>query len=1324
MRLSYALNPRRVESRCPQFLEMSRKRRKIYKGRKSSDSREYEQLSPICKCQQNVGNLGNKADEALAHFTEPVDVKGTEEDGKDHKNKNQSSSDASEDRDLDTVSDSEKEGKKEKNHPPQMFSPHQDEILATVTFGESEGSSTGKITLWGKPDSAESISLATGKITAEVKYGSFNVKVEIKNVSLFDSETKLIAEKRKSSKNNKCCRERHQRSQCSKCSKYQCSSTDHSAEHHGNYKESSKHKIQRAINKNSSLKMNIESNEIKVEYTNRKKNLKVNIKPGEQAQSKTCNRKHEDTYWIETDYSVTEAPCNRDCDSSFNFYEKVDYTFPDGCTLLPPPKEFADCDNMHLDTIAEGISSYPVNDRKESDSLSTALRIRGEENYLHKHSKKDYEDHTSENFSNFSKDKILFSKINTANYLVASNTLNNPKTGKEYISKNNELGQERKKYDKWKDTGQKPARRKSFPDTTLDAPSLVHPRRDSGFYSLPSLKVLPKETKAGDAYNRNSHVHISYTELSKCPDLTSSLRSLRGLKSSYQYAFTSFDHNITIYPSEPEESLDGTCLLNDRADYVGQGEETEETLGESLHSSGAINEKKENGHEEPLRNLAIWEEDSESTENALDEGTPEYSHLEKHIELQSKAQLVEVSSHSRSSLGETHKDKESANNTSIESNPNQLAALQQNVHLPPAEPEVAKRRRGSVITVITGELERRLIQGDTKLIPDFFDSALRKESKLPCSIQEKSLLSSLLLDPEEHNMNNESESFSEIQDIFGDILVESDCHSNSAQVAILSTSLAYTEKKENFPEQSSVEERPKNFCSKEATDDSLKREPEAHQLPQLAKSSSDEVKKKKIEMKEDFHQNADIPPSSVKQISQKDLKSEMNKTRKLPLMKDTRASDSSQEEAIDQWARRRKQFKDSKKCSSTGGSSINSTITEGSINSEDARSVDLRLHSENEDRGFYSENFHSASWVFRGDDVSPDNSPRCLSKRPRPVAIRERTVKIAKGTGNYPWGFRIQFSKPILVTEVDTNSAAEEAGLQVGDILIAVNGTDVTSMPHSEAANLARKGPDILTMVVGSDISRYPNTPRPTCRGYLHKRTQSAILKGWRKRWFVLKHNGYLHYYKHKKDEGKCRPLEVTKLEGAEIGVDTSLGKPFVFKCVPQTGNRIFYFCATSNQEMKRWLEAMDKAVHPVHQNHVWVDVTLHNTTLPPLAIKNPECLGLLHQLDRSKDIWIQHYCILKDGCLYFYATLRSTPAQGGLYLQGYVVSEQPLGSKRSVIELKPPSEEFKTFYLSAENVNENKRWITALKASINKWLPLHQAIQDFMNRPQEETRM
>uniref|UniRef100_A0A8C9TC75 PDZ and pleckstrin homology domains 1 n=1 Tax=Scleropages formosus TaxID=113540 RepID=A0A8C9TC75_SCLFO len=435
-----------------------------------------------------------------------------------------------------------------------------------------------------------------------------------------------------------------------------------------------------------------------------------------------------------------------------------------------------------------------------------------------------------------------------------------------------------------------------------------------------------------------------------------------------------------------------------------------------------------------------------------------------------------------------------------------------------------------------------------------------------------------------------------------------------------------------------------------------------------------------------------------------------------PVLKD-------QEDAPDHWAKRRKMFKESRQWSSAGGSSITSNITEESMNSEDNRSVDLSMR-DIEDRGFYTETFHSASWIFRGDDVHPKDSPRCLSNRPRPVTIRERTVKIHKGIGDYPWGFRIQFSKPIVVTEVDTNGAAEEAGLQVGDYVLSVNGTDVTSMPHSEAADLARQGPDLLTLTIGSDISRLPNTPRPACRGYLHKRTHSGFLRGWRKRWFVLKHNCCLYYYRHKKDEGKNAPLSSIKLEGAEVGPDSSLGKPFVFKCCPLSSSRVYYFCATSNQEMKRWLEAMERAVHPVTQNHVWIDVTRHNSNLPPLAIKSPECLGLLHQMDKAKDVWVQHYCILKDGCLYLYASIRSTYALGGIYLHGYTLKEQPFGSRRTTIELKPPSEEFKTFYLCAENAAENKRWISALKASISKWVPLHQAIQDFMKRPPEETRM
>ncbi|XP_033501944.2 uncharacterized protein pdzph1 [Epinephelus lanceolatus] len=424
----------------------------------------------------------------------------------------------------------------------------------------------------------------------------------------------------------------------------------------------------------------------------------------------------------------------------------------------------------------------------------------------------------------------------------------------------------------------------------------------------------------------------------------------------------------------------------------------------------------------------------------------------------------------------------------------------------------------------------------------------------------------------------------------------------------------------------------------------------------------------------------------------------------------------------DHWAKRRKLFKESKQWSSAGGSSVTSDITEESV-SEDTRSMDVTIQ-DNDGRGFYTETFHSSAWIYQGDDVDSEAIPPSLNTRTRAVSIRERTVKISKGTGEYPWGFRIQFSKPIVVTEVDTNGAAEEAGLMVGDYVLAVNGTDVTSIPHSEAADLARQGPDVLTLTIGSDIARAPNIPRPACRGYLHKRTQSGLIKGWRKRWFVLTHDCCLYYYRHKRDEGKRRALSAVKLEGAEVGPDISLGKPFVFKCRPQSGNRVYFFCATSNQEVKRWLEAMEKAIHPITQNHVWVDVTRHNSNLPPLAVKNPECLGLLHKMDKSKDMWVQHYCILKDGCLSFYSGIRATHAHGGIYLQGYMVREQPYGSKKSTIELKPPSDEFKTFHLCAENPNENKRWIIALRASVKKWLPLHQALQDYVNQPSEETRM
>ncbi|TSS11572.1 PDZ and LIM domain protein 2 [Bagarius yarrelli] len=243
----------------------------------------------------------------------------------------------------------------------------------------------------------------------------------------------------------------------------------------------------------------------------------------------------------------------------------------------------------------------------------------------------------------------------------------------------------------------------------------------------------------------------------------------------------------------------------------------------------------------------------------------------------------------------------------------------------------------------------------------------------------------------------------------------------------------------------------------------------------------------------------------------------LKKTASAKVKEHLKPRDSILEETSERWAKKRKLFRESRHWGSAEESST-SNITDESdtLNSEDTRSIDMSLQ-DIEERGFYTETFHSASWIYRGDDAHPNETMQCLSNRSRPVAVRERTVKISKGMGEYPWGFRIQYSKPIIVTEVDTNGAAEEAGLKVGDYVLAVNGTDVTGVPHSEAVDLARQGPDLLILTIGSDIGRTPNTPKPVCRGYLHKRTQSSFLKGWRKRWFVLRHDCCLYYYRNKR---------------------------------------------------------------------------------------------------------------------------------------------------------------------------------------------------------------
>ncbi|XP_031824618.1 uncharacterized protein LOC105749259 isoform X1 [Sarcophilus harrisii] len=1321
---------------------MKRKRRKIFKNRKVLTIAEYVSHSTHHPHPQNTKDLekGTEIDTSETTIL-PTEVLGkSDENGGEHRcasmNREQNNSPLCKENKqfLSALEDSM--GKKS---DCSLVSCHQQErFLTMVTFGNAKGSLSGRITLQSVPNSVEILKSTKGKITTEMKCGAFNVKVELEKSSLSDAETNLTQTK-------KSCPKIHWRYPVKhiwRCpySKYQTLVAAHTRDR--KCKASSKSKTTIASNEDSSLKVNVVGKKIKMSYVDKRQNLLISIVQSKQRKKKVYKSGNYDS-------NLTTKRCSKSPSLSaqgvqlkgqaFQNHQGTDCSLRPSPPLPPPPDEFANYKEKNANILTESLA--PESNKNE---LGMLLGVFDTEQV-----QKNYQ--SSE--CTATKEKISETETVPPHFAPTAYEplkMSDADSFKKPLENDGEI-------EKWRKNiiiNQENTKSELYPqhnaggimdftNTVAYTLSQTQGGKESNVCSLPSLKVQHLGATASSISSQDG-THPEFSEFSTPSSSLSSCFSADDVKPSVSCSTSSSPSHsdLTTYCLQPKQSPKDAFFLNHCVDYMIDSENPQVPLENNfncmLQESADqmpkdLDPTNQSIYKHSLTNNYISGTRDTDAKSVSQEEHPNFSKHKETLDsghcasaqerLKLKSESSVTSSLSSISSKGCISPHNKTNSEIMECTSGQPSMTRSSVTPPITAHETkgaSKKWKGSMMTVLTRALKQKLIsQSNSNIINTAGDSVLEKDLEDLSNPQGNSGILSFW-DGEEPNVQDE---YKDIFEVLSNSNYIKACFQKHFPPVTGEDSLPMSPLDNQFSNlKAFIKETLENSVWEEISPRSpiFKEDPVECQMGPFFELNSERDEKNN-------DQKSDIPPLPQKQKILKDWKLEMNKLIKLPYevpSRDARTSDSSLEEAIDQWARRRKQYKESKKCSSSGGNSFASNITEGSVTSEDGHSVDLGVRNEIEEKGFYAENFHSTSWVFRGDDENSENSPRYLSKKPQPVSVRERTVRISRGTGDYPWGFRIQFSKPILVTEVDTNSTAEEAGLLIGDIVLAVNGTDVTSVAHSEAVNLAKKGPDILTLVVGSDISRCPNTPWPTCRGYLHKRTNSGLLKGWRKRWFVLKHDGYLLYYKRKKDEGKCRPLEVTKLEGAEVGIDSSLGKPFVFKCVPQSGTRTFCLCATSNQEMKRWLEAMNKAAHPVCQNHVWIDVTLHNSNLPPLAIKNPECLGLLHQLDSDQDVWVQYYCILKDGCLYFYTSIRSTQATGGLYLQGYSVSEEFLSLKQSVIELNPPSEEFKTFYFCAENETENKRWITALKASIRKWLPLQQAIEDFINRPLEETRM
>ncbi|XP_076262632.1 uncharacterized protein LOC143197764 isoform X4 [Rhynchophorus ferrugineus] len=333
--------------------------------------------------------------------------------------------------------------------------------------------------------------------------------------------------------------------------------------------------------------------------------------------------------------------------------------------------------------------------------------------------------------------------------------------------------------------------------------------------------------------------------------------------------------------------------------------------------------------------------------------------------------------------------------------------------------------------------------------------------------------------------------------------------------------------------------------------------------------------------------------------------------------------------------------------------------------------------------------------------LNPENKNEC-----------DKTVVVHRESGEF--GFRIHGSKPVVVSAIEPGTPAESSGLEVGDIVLSVNGVSVLDKSHSEVVKIAHAGSDTLTLEVARtcyalNTSNDEHTDNHGCySGYLWKLSGYAsgtMSNKWIRRWFCLKQNNCLYYYK---TDSEKQPVGVVMLFEHDILTlnddENGLYKPYRF-VVQREDSVPLHLAADTEGARSRWVEVIGKAIHDSYVVDEFLDQTKRNLNLPPSSIEDPDCFGYLIKLGNQWKSWSRRYCVLKDACLYFYLDANASSAFGVAYLHGYRVQQSSSGSKKHAFEIIPPETGQKSYYFHAESETDKKRWITAVEYSIDKWL-------------------
>eukprot|EP00111_Clytia_hemisphaerica_P003390 TCONS_00009681-protein len=220
------------------------------------------------------------------------------------------------------------------------------------------------------------------------------------------------------------------------------------------------------------------------------------------------------------------------------------------------------------------------------------------------------------------------------------------------------------------------------------------------------------------------------------------------------------------------------------------------------------------------------------------------------------------------------------------------------------------------------------------------------------------------------------------------------------------------------------------------------------------------------------------------------------------------------------------------------------------------------------------------------------------------------------------------------------------------------------------------------------------------CSGYLFKQGGTGITpKNWRLRWFELKKDNCLYYYKNEQDPTPAGAVILTKYQVTRA---VEANKRFSFK-LTKGGARTYYFAANSEDEMKKWMKNLGEAVTIAMSDQSSIpECSLKNVSVPATSIMEPDCHGFLWKQGNFHKSWRRRYCVLKYGCLFYYEEITDQSAIGVFKLHNYTIAHFDMkDSNKHGIQAVPPGRKMRTYFFYAESEIDWKRWMEALKHSI-----------------------